>query len=165
MEGILFTNRVSLWSFNETLTQIECLMCLVQENNVFSSGQILSKTNYPDYFDAILAQQVLVASDARNHPSTRCFNETYFIPNDIQSLLDYVLIKDYRPMGVICCEPIGKTHQWLQSDVVTLRRIVNITAIFLNRIKCTNRTILRVTDYFSIKKRRCSYEQRLLIYF
>jgi GAF domain-containing protein len=133
MEAISFTNRVSLWAFNESLTQIECLMCLEQKNKVFSSGQILSKTNYPDYFDAILAQQVLVASDARNHPSTRCFNESYFIPNDIQSLLDYVLIKDNRPMGVICCEAIGKKHQWLESDVVTLRRIANITAIFFEQ--------------------------------
>lgn len=133
MEAISLTNRVSLWAFDESLTQIECLMCLVQKNNVFSSGQILSKSIYPDYFDAILAQQVLVASDARNHPSTCCFNETYFIPNDIQSLLDYVLIKDNRPMGVICCEAIGRKHQWLESDVVTLRRIANITAIFFEQ--------------------------------
>lgn len=133
MEAMPFTSRVSLWSFNNTLTQIECLMCLMQQDSIFSAGHILAKADYPDYFDALLAQQVLVAADARNHPSTQCFNEAYFLPNDIHSLLDYVLIKDARPLGVICCETIGKKHQWLDSDVATLRRIANITAIFFEQ--------------------------------
>ena len=130
VEAISHANRVSLWRFDQAVSQIECLMCFSVKDKSYSSGMILSKQDFPDYFDAILNQQVLVASDARNHPATKCFNDAYFEPNDIYSLFDYILLKDFVPNGVICCESVGKQVTWLESDVNLLRRIANMTSMF-----------------------------------
>lgn len=130
MRAISHANRVSLWSFDSSISRIDCLMCLNDETNEYSSGTHLLESDFKEYFEAILAQEVLVASDARTHPSTSCFNEAYFIPNKIYSLLDYVLIKDGRPFGIICCERVGQRQEWLDSDISMLRRIANMTAMF-----------------------------------
>ncbi|GAA0854642.1 GAF domain-containing protein [Aliiglaciecola litoralis] len=130
MQAITHANRVSLWAFNQDKSEIVCLMCLSGEPATFTSGTKLNKTDFADYFNAILSEQVLVASDARTHPATKCFNKGYFEPNHIYSLFDYVYHDDFEPKGVICCESVGKPIEWVQSEQHILRKIANITSMF-----------------------------------
>jgi len=112
------------------MTEIDCLMCLSKKTNEYTSGSKLLKSDYSEYFDSILAKEVLVADNARNHPATRCFNESYLIPNDIHSMLDYILTKDGSPFGVICCESVGQKQEWQETDIQNLRRIANMSSMF-----------------------------------
>lgn len=131
MQAITHANRVSLWAFNKAQTEIVCLKCL-SPNMSFSSGTILKKADVPDYFNTILKDEVIIASDARNHPATHCFNESYFIPLDIYSLFDYIYHKDFAPRGVICCESVGKQITWLADESHILRRIANMTSMLFD---------------------------------
>ncbi len=124
-------NRVSIWVFNESYDEINCIMCL-DEDNKLSDGLTLSKADYPEYFDVILNERVLSAPDARNHPATQCFNVGYFDALSITSLLDYIFHHEFQPAGVICCERVGEPTEWQQEDIDNLRRISNVTSMFLN---------------------------------
>jgi hypothetical protein len=131
MQTITHANRVSLWSFNTAQDEIVCLKCL-SETDQFTSGAILKKADFPEYFNAILKDEVIIASDARSHPATLCFNENYFTPLDIYSLFDYIYHKDFAPRGVICCESVGKKIIWLEDESHILRRIANMTSLLFD---------------------------------
>lgn len=127
---ITHCNRVSLWVFSEALDEVHCLKSFESIDSSFSSGQQLYKVDFPDYFETILVDEVLVASDARNHSATKCFNELYFEPNNIFSLFDYVYQKDFEPRGIICCERVGQPVEWDESEIKVLRRIANMMSMF-----------------------------------
>lgn len=125
-------NRVSIWLFNPAMDEIFCLICK-DEQFGYSLGQRLFKTDFQPYFDHILRHQVLKASDARTNEATKCFNQSYFEPNDIHSLLDYVFHRDLTPAGVMCCERVGSVTQWRDDDVANLKRISNVTSMFFSQ--------------------------------
>ncbi|MCW8831750.1 MAG: hypothetical protein OQK09_05915 [Colwellia sp.] len=130
LELITHCNRVSLWVFSETLDAIHCLKCFESNSDTFSSGQHLNQVDFPEYFKKILVDEVLVASDARQHSATKCFNKLYFEPNNIFSLFDYVYHKDFEPRGIICCERVGEQVEWDESETAVLRRIANMMSMF-----------------------------------
>ncbi|MDG1750949.1 MAG: hypothetical protein P8I03_04715 [Thalassotalea sp.] len=124
-------NRVSLWLFNQEANEIFCLMCL-DSGDELTNGQSLKKIDFPEYFDHILKNKVLSASDARENPATTCFNEVYFEPLNIFSLLDFIFHFQFKPTGVICCEREGDTTQWSKVDINALKRVANITSMFFS---------------------------------
>jgi two-component system, sensor histidine kinase len=124
-------NRVSLWLFNQEANEIFCLMCL-ESNGIMTNGQSLKKVDFPEYFDHILKNKVLSASDARDNPATACFNEVYFKPLNIFSLLDFIFHFQFKPTGVICCEREGDITQWSKDNINSLKRVANITSMFFS---------------------------------
>ena len=107
-------------------------MCLDEEGE-FSNGQTLNQQDCKPYFDFILSNQLLKAAEARKHASTMCFNETYFEPLNIYSLLDFIFHLDFEPTGVICCESVGKCEHWTEEDEENLKRISGITSMFFSK--------------------------------
>ncbi|MGJ8680313.1 GAF domain-containing protein [Paraglaciecola sp.] len=125
-------NRVSLWNFNNTKTEIVCLMCFDKTSNEYSSQQVLTQVDFPQYFEKILEEQVIMASDARRYSATKCFNESYFEPLNIHSLLDFVIHKDFQPSGILCCESVNTKVTWKSDDVETLRMLSTMTSYFFD---------------------------------
>ncbi|WP_350608267.1 response regulator [Pseudoalteromonas sp. MER144-MNA-CIBAN-0113] len=125
-------NRVSLWLFNKEYSTLNCLICL-DENNDVLNGTILKAENSPAYFNYILSNQVLDASDARNNNVTKQFTSPYFEPLDIYSLLDYIYILDNKPLGVICCESVGSKVTWSHTDKESLIKVADVTNLFLSK--------------------------------
>jgi CheY-like chemotaxis protein len=125
-------NRVSLWLFNEEYSEINCLMCL-DENDEVILDSVLTAKDYPDYFNYILSHQILDAPDARNHEVTKGFTKSYFEPYNIYSLLDYIYFKDNKALGVICCESIGSKISWTHADKEALIKITDLTTLFLSK--------------------------------
>jgi YesN/AraC family two-component response regulator len=123
-------DRVSLWLFDDNYSTIKCITCL-DENNQISNGIELKATDFPQYFEYIVSNQVLDASDARNNEHTQCFNKSYFEPLNIHSLLDYIFVVDNKPAGVICCEAVNSPVAWQTEDVDSLVKVVDITTLFL----------------------------------
>jgi len=143
-------NRVSLWLFNDDQSEIYCLMCL-DANNGWSNGQALQKQDFPEYFDYILKNNVLSASDARTEASTKCFNDAYFEPLNIFSLLDFIFHFQFVPTGIICCEREGDVANWTSDDVNGLKRVSNITSMFFSEevlsIKGGKQAVLSHIDF------------------
>jgi GAF domain-containing protein len=125
-------NLISLWVFEGNATKIRSLIHFDVENNGFSADTILCKEDFPPYFEAIIEEQVVVASDARNTRATACFTESYFQPNDIHSLLDFILHKDFKPVGVVCCESQGTMVQWSESDIDMISALATMISFFFD---------------------------------
>lgn len=125
-------NRVSLWKFDQLKTTITCTAMLADGEFTEPEGVVLKAEDYPEYFNAILASDVIRAPDARNHPFTRCFNKDYFPAVNVYSLLDYIFSNDFAPFGIICCESVGEIVQWSDDDLANLKRAARIVSIFSN---------------------------------
>lgn len=82
----------------------------------------LSRTEHPDYFVEILSSICLLAPDVRDNPNLESLVETYFNPQGVQSLLDYVIYRNMIPVGIICCEA-RDARSWLMSDAEKIRSL------------------------------------------
>lgn len=123
-------DRVSLWRFVDDFHAIESMICYDKSTHHFSAQQRLYRKDFNDYFTGILENEVINAPKARTHALTQCFNESYFKPLNIQSLLDFILHEDFCPTGVICCETVGRETPWSHDDIETLRRIARASSMY-----------------------------------
>ena len=130
-------DRVSLWSFAPGFDSIESLICYDSTTGSYTSGSKLNKSDFNQYFEAILNQEVINAPQARSHEVTKCFNEAYFEPFKIYSLLDFILHQEFNPQGVICCESVGQETQWSDANIESLRRIARVSSLYF-KLKDTN---------------------------
>jgi len=125
-------NLISLWVFEEGSTQIRSLINFDASADRFSSNIVLAQSDFPPYFEAILEEQLVVASDARHARATACFTDSYFEPNDIHSLLDFILHKDFKPVGVVCCESKGVMVSWTQKDIESIGALSTLISFFFD---------------------------------
>ena len=129
-EVITGADRISLWTFEDNYSKIISSVNYDRINNIYGGTAELRRENFGSYFDAILGNEVINASDARENTQTACFKDLYFKPNNIFSLLDFILHHDFKPIGVICCESVGNIYQWTKDDVKSLRRIANASSLY-----------------------------------
>ena len=110
------TDRVSIWLFNDERTSINCEQLWVSAESQFYSGTELKQTDFPEYFAAIENDPIIVGHIATEHPYTSCFNELYFKPLGIQSLLDVPIWYKGEVIGVICMENLSQRY-WKDCEV------------------------------------------------
>lgn len=117
------STRASVWSFSKTRDSITCECLYDAWGDTYANGTVLKEEDFPAYFKAVIDDLKVVAPDAWNHPATSCFNEVYFKPLDIKSLLDFVVLVNNEPVGVLCCENCGELKQWTAADMDVLHRM------------------------------------------
>jgi len=121
-------NFVSIWRFDTALSKIVCLFAIDIETKETSSGQELCRDDFPKYFETILEETTICAPNACTHPVTKELAEVYFKPNRIESLLDFIVHKNFKPVGVICCESKNIRRDWSAADVAYLRKLATYTS-------------------------------------
>lgn len=114
---------ISIWAFDNSLSKITCTYSFDVFHKLNMSGAELTKQQYPRYFSSIIENISILADDVYTNYQTKELVEDYFEPNNIKSLLDYVIYKDLRPQAVICCETVGTKRVWKTSDVEYLRAL------------------------------------------
>ena len=123
-------NRVGIWLFSQDYQEMVQLQGLDARNSS-SHGLSLLASDYKNYFNYVLNNPFLIASNARECDVAKCFNEGYFDVLDIHSLLDFTFYHNFDPLGVICCERTGNKVVWTEEDQANLKRIAGITSTFL----------------------------------
>ena len=120
--------RASVWSFKtEGLKSSITSLCLHDtRDGSFSAGVTLTEDAFPEYFEAITKDLRIVAPDALTHPATSCFDEAYFTPLDIRSLLDFVVLEKGAPVAVLCCEHCSEQKPWSSADLDYLQAIATV---------------------------------------
>ncbi len=124
------SNRVSIWNMDEKESFIKCACYFNADDETYTNGQILYAIDHPNYFKTIVEDNVIIAPDASAHPATAELTDPYFRENDIYSLLDFILHKDFRPIGVICCENAGTRREWTNDDVNYLRTVSTLISFY-----------------------------------
>lgn len=117
------TTRSSIWLFNDFHSAIVCQCLYDTRTGEFYKDIKLKSDDFPSYFDAIKNDLKIIANDAENHPATKEFTDLYFIPNDIRSLLDHVVLNSGEPTGVLCCENCEYIKEWSEENENFLKQM------------------------------------------
>ena len=129
--------RASIWIYQDPLMRdrIEWLSLYDRTELNWSQGAVLSEEDFAPYFEAIRNDNLIVASDARNHPVTACFSEMYFGPLGIYSLLDVGISVAGEPFGLFCCENTTDILEWTPEHVEYLRQVGTLLGFALRKAR------------------------------
>ncbi len=105
----LDVDQVSIWLFNPDKTKIICKDCYNGESH--KQGYVIESNSYPRYFEAIKKFHNITAANAQGYYYTSEFNESYFKPNGIFSVMDVPIWLEGELVGVLCHETF-KTRHW-----------------------------------------------------
>ena len=108
----------SVWMYNDTRSSIRSVDLYEADKHGHSAGAELLQTDFPSYFEALLEDRVIDASDAHRDQRTREFSESYLAPTGITSMLDAPISYGGQTIGVICLEHVGPMRHW-QADEMT----------------------------------------------
>jgi len=90
----------------------------------------LTAAQYPGYFAALREPSNLVVShDVMADPRLIDFQETYFQPLGITSMLDAPVHRSGKLIGVICLEHIGEKRRWTEGQVDMARSVGHLVAL------------------------------------
>lgn len=117
-------SRASLWLYsNIDLSEIVSIDLYDHNESRHSSGDKLTEVMFAPYIGAMRRDGAIDASDARQHPATRCFNDVYFLPNNIFSLLDIGIRLNGQLVGVFCCEQVNDYQRWTDAQKSYLMQV------------------------------------------
>lgn len=116
-------SRASLWLYSDSLlNEIVAVDLFDSAGNHHVAGARLHEDDFAPYFVAMREEGGINAPDAWTHPATSCFNDLYFAPNDIQSLLDVGIRCQGQLVGVFCCEQVGAAMPWDERQIAFLEQ-------------------------------------------
>lgn len=123
--------RASMWKVLKH--KIECEV-LVDEGRLISKpGLFLLRKDFPDYFNELDKERVIVAVDAETYPATASFAESYLRPLNIKSMLDVPIRHKGKMIGIICCEYQGDgIKQWTDDETVFVSTLAELSGRALN---------------------------------
>jgi len=109
-------SRAAIWSYNHATDSILLEKQFLAEDKSFVSGAELFAKDLPHYFEAVKSEQVILATDAMDHPALVEFRKGYLDVYDIRSMLDVPFFLDGKIGGVICCEHQKEWKDWTPED-------------------------------------------------
>ena len=129
------STRASLWYYPDPVVQasVICLSLYDATDKAWSQGTELKEDDFGPYFEAMRKDGLIVASDARNVAATNCFNEIYFEPLGIYSLLDVGINIAGQPFGLFCCENTTDILEWTPAHVDYLRQVGTLLGFALRK--------------------------------
>ncbi len=101
-------DQVSIWLFNPDKSKITCMDCY--DGNIHEKGLVIETAKYPRYFEAIKKFHNITASNARSYYYTSEFNESYFKPKGVTSIMDVPVWLEGDLVGILCHETLKKRH-------------------------------------------------------
>src|SRR5262245_3626242 len=123
--------RVSMWSFVMNRSAIQCLD-LYQQQHGHVTGQVLLRTDFPVYFQALESERLIAAADAHRDPRTAQFSEPYLKRFGIGALLDVPMRQNDVPIGVLCLEHVGGARHWTADEQNFALSLSNLIVVALS---------------------------------
>ncbi|MBE9129019.1 GAF domain-containing protein [Coleofasciculus sp. LEGE 07092] len=123
--------RVSVWLLDGNSTHIQCLDLFELSSRQHSSGIKLAATDYPNYFQALVADELIVANNAHTDPRTCEFSSSYLTPLGIASMMDAPIRLSGRTVGVLCYEQVGNERHWTSEEQNFARSTADLVSLVL----------------------------------
>ncbi|OYW76469.1 MAG: hypothetical protein B7Z37_08525 [Verrucomicrobia bacterium 12-59-8] len=131
----LNVSRVSIWRYNSDRSAIKCVDLFEWEEGRHTSGMELLATTHPAYFRALEEQEMIIADDAVQNPSTFEFVEDYLRPHSIRSILDVPIIVGGFRTGVLCLEHVRTLREWTADEKTFALAMSNLVSLALERVE------------------------------
>ncbi len=125
----LRVERVSVWYLSPDRAALRCVGLYESPLDRHSSGVTLTAPVYPNYFRALVSEEVIAASDAATDPRTSEFRDGYLRPLGIAAMLDAPLRLAGQVRGVLCHEHVGSPRAWTADEQVFALAAANVLSL------------------------------------
>ncbi|HET8580547.1 MAG TPA: ATP-binding protein, partial [Nitrospiraceae bacterium] len=129
----LNVERVSIWRYNKAHSAIYCVELYELSAQRHSSGTELLIKDYPAYFKALAASEIIAADDAHRDARTCEFSERYLRPLGITSMMDVPIHVAGRLDGVLCHEHVGAARQWRPDEQIFAVATANLVSLVIGQ--------------------------------
>lgn len=144
----LDVERVNCWAV-ESGRVIRCVGGYIRTEDRFETGAVLDATTYPGYFQALAANPIILADDARLDARTQEFADSYLVPLGITSMMDVPIWVRGQLWGVVCHEHVGPAREWTEAErdfAVTIGHIVSMAVEVRERVGAEQ--VARFSEFF-----------------
>ncbi len=144
----LDVERVNCWML-EGGGALRCVAGYIRKEDRFDAGAVLEAETYPGYFQALAANPIILADDARVDERTREFADSYLVPLGITSMMDVPIWVRGQLWGVVCHEHVGPAREWSEAErdfAVTIGHIVSMAVEVRERVGAEQ--VARFSEFF-----------------
>ena len=106
---ILRIERINVWVFNPDKTAMISIAEYDHRIDEFKKDSILYKKDFPNYFQSLKENKFVYIHDCFIDEKVAELKESYFVPNDVITLVDVPLRIGNEVFGVMCFEKTGRT--------------------------------------------------------
>jgi rsbT co-antagonist protein RsbR len=128
---VLQVARAGVWLFDADHSAIHCADMFESATRTHSSGAVLERKDFPNYFAAMESVRVLAADDANEDPRTHEFSEIYFKVYGVAATLDAPVRRRGGFAGLICCEHLGRPRAWRSDEKMFIASLADAVTISL----------------------------------
>ncbi|MEM9981655.1 MAG: GAF domain-containing protein, partial [Bacteroidota bacterium] len=96
--------RIGIWQYDSIAEQMTCVDLYERKRDKHQRGLILSQKDYPVYFESLLGEEILIVSNAYQHPATAEFIPSYLPVHGIKATLVIPYFVNTKFSGIITCE-------------------------------------------------------------
>lgn len=123
----LAIDRVSVWRYHADTHRIVCLQITDVQNQHLKTKE-LALEEFPEYYKALMSEQVIAAVESQVHWQTRELKEKYLVPRNIISMMDSPFFISGKLGGVICCEH-RVVRSWANEDILFVQALSDIVTL------------------------------------
>ena len=116
-EGLKIT-RAGIWLYDQLQTLVQCTLLIDKGNDLDSESLVLTRKDFPHYFEALDSGRTIAAHNALTDVATFEFADVYLGPLNISSMLDVPIRHRGKMIGIICCEHQGEARHWEADEMV-----------------------------------------------
>jgi len=121
-------DRVSIWRYHPDAHKIVCLQITDVLHQNLKPEVDLTLEEFPEYYKALMLEQVIPAVNAQIHWQTRELKEKYLVPRNIVSMMDSPYFISGKLGGVICCEH-RQQKNWANEDILFVQALSDIVTL------------------------------------
>jgi len=123
--------RASIWLFGDQDNVLRCKWTHDVDNTSNMQNRILTRDDFPIYFQALECNDAINADDACLDPRTAEFKDVYLKPQGISAMLDVPILHAGKVEGVLCLEHKGDTRHWHPDEIVFARTLSSSVTLLL----------------------------------
>ncbi len=125
----LAVERASIWLYTAAKSSIHCVDLYELWSDRHTAGIEIFSSDYPTYFQALEADEIIATTDANSDPRTQELSHFYLQPNHIASLLDAPVRLGKETIGVLCIERLYVFRPWTVEEQSFVRSLADLISL------------------------------------
>lgn len=122
--------RVSILKFNNGNSEMICEKLYNQKKDTYESGEVYSRKGNDRFFEALIKNEIVAASDALNHELSEGFID-YLATLNIKSKLSIPIQGINEVYGILCFEQVDVLHEWSTDEEEFATSIANLVSLMI----------------------------------
>jgi PAS domain S-box-containing protein len=124
-------DRISIWLYELDPSRLTCTLIQDRSTQIQSPELSVHQSDCPKFFEAIVAEPWIAASDVAQEPRLGKFVPHYLNPNGISALLAVAISVSDQFLGMLCIEQRGGPREWSLEEEAFARSLADLIVLAL----------------------------------